>query len=304
MPVFGVVLLGFAAGRFRMFDDAAIRGLSSFVFNFAIPIMMFRTIATIELPDSINWGFLLSYYLGAAIVFLSAMKLGKHAFSRAPDEQAILGTSAAHSNLVLLGIPLVLTTYGEPAALPLFLIIVFSNPILFPTVTTIVELKRGRGQGLRQLPIRLFRSLLSSPPVTALVMGLFFNFLSIPLPGPIDNIASLLGTAGPPCALFVTGAALTQYRLAGNASEAGVLVLLKLIIHPLIVWVLATFVFDVPEMWMQVGVIIAALPAGVLAFLFAQRYSICIIPATSAVFASTALSAVSLTLLLFLFDVR
>ena len=82
------------------------------------------------------------------------------------------------------------------------------------------------------------------------------------------------------------------------------MVVLKLAIHPAIVWVLATYVFDVPELWMQVGVIVAALSAGVLAFLFAQRYSIGVAPATSAVFASTALSAFSLTLLLFLFDVR
>jgi hypothetical protein len=304
MPVFGLVLLGFGAARFRMFDTDAIRGLSLFVFNFAVPVMMFRSIATIELPPAINWGFLLSYYLGAATVFLIAMLAGRLTFGRAVDEQAILGTGAAHSNLVLLGIPLILTTYGEQAALPLFLIIVFSNPILFPTVTSIVEISRGRDQGLRHVPLRIGRALLMSPPVTALVLGLIFNWFSIPLLGPIDDIAALLGSAGPPCALFVTGAALTQYRLAGNASEATMMVVLKLAVQPAIVWLLASFVFDVPELWMQVGVIVSALPAGVLAFLFAQRYSICIAPATSAVFASTALSAFSLTLLLFLFDVR
>ena len=304
MPVFGLVLLGFGAGKFRMFDADAIRGLSLFVFNFAIPVMMFRTIATIELPPSINWGFLLSYYLGAAAVFLAAMAAGRFGFGRAVDEQAILGSGSSHSNLVLLGIPIVLTTYGEQAALPLFLIIVFSNPILFPTVTSIIEISRGRGQGMRHVPMKVGRALLSSPPVTALVLGLIFNWFSIPLPGPIDDIASLLGSAGPPCALFVTGAALTQYRLVGNASEATMMVMLKLAIHPAIVWLLASFVFDVPELWMQVGVIVAALPTGVLTFLFAQRYSIHVAAATSAVFASTALSAISLTLLLFLFDVR
>ena len=73
MPVLGLVLLGFGAARFRMFDADAIRGLSLFVFNFAVPVLMFRTIATIELPPSINWGFLLSYYLAAAAIFLIGM---------------------------------------------------------------------------------------------------------------------------------------------------------------------------------------------------------------------------------------
>lgn len=304
LPVFGLVLIGFVAGKFRMFDESAIRGLSLFVFNFAVPVMMFRTIATIELPSTVNWGFLLSYYLGAAAVFILAMIVGRFGFGRAVDEQTILGTGASHSNLVLLGIPLILTTYGEQAALPLFLIIVFSNPLLFPTVTSIIEISRGRDQGLRHIPLKVGRSLLSSPPVTATVVGLVFNWFSIQLPGPVDDIASMLGSAGPPIALFATGAALTQHRIAGNTSEVSLMVILKLAIHPIIVWGLASFVFDVSELWMQVGVLVAALPTGVIAFLFAQRYSISVVPATSAVFASTALSAVSLTLLLFLFDVR
>jgi predicted permease len=43
IPVFGLALLGFTAAKLGWFEASGIRGLSSIVFNFAIPVMLFRT---------------------------------------------------------------------------------------------------------------------------------------------------------------------------------------------------------------------------------------------------------------------
>ena len=40
LPVFGVVAIGFAAAKLGLFDRSATRGLSLFVFNFAIPLLL------------------------------------------------------------------------------------------------------------------------------------------------------------------------------------------------------------------------------------------------------------------------
>jgi len=55
LPVFGTLGLGYAAARFGVFDEAANRGLSLFVFNFALPLMLFRAIARADLPDALPW---------------------------------------------------------------------------------------------------------------------------------------------------------------------------------------------------------------------------------------------------------
>ena len=65
LPVFGTLALGYGAARLNLFDEAANRGLSVFVFNFALPLMLFRAIAQVELPESLPWGYLLSYFIGA-----------------------------------------------------------------------------------------------------------------------------------------------------------------------------------------------------------------------------------------------
>jgi len=105
--------------------------------------------------------------------------------------------------------------------------------------------------------------------------------------------------AATPCALYALGASLTRYSLGGNLREPALLVGLKTVLHPLIVWLLATQVFDVPPLWVATGVLLAALPAGITPYLFAQRYGACQSTVASAVFLSTLVSVGTLSALLF-----
>lgn len=91
MPIFGLSILGFTAAKLGWFEASGIKGLSSFVFNFAIPVMLFRTIATTELPDDIPWDFLISYYLSAFLLFAVGVALGKSVFHQTTEVAGIFG---------------------------------------------------------------------------------------------------------------------------------------------------------------------------------------------------------------------
>lgn len=300
LPVFGTLALGYAAARYGVFDEAANRGLSVFVFNFALPLMLFRAIAQAELPAQMPWGYLLSYYIGAFGVYALAMLGARILFRRELEEQAVLGLGGAFSNTGMLGIPLVMTAYGPSAALPLFVMIACHSLLMLPPTTALIEAGRGGGQTFATMLLNLARSVLGTPIIWGLSGGLVFALVGLEIPGPLDAVAKGLGSAATPCALFALGASLTRYSIGGNLREPTLLVALKTVIHPLLVWLLATQVFDVPELWMMTGVLLAALPAGITPYLFAQRYGVCQAPVASAVFLSTLLSVLTLSLLLFL----
>ena len=298
LPVFGTLGLGYAAARHGAFDEAANRGLSLFVFNFALPLMLFRAIAQAELPDAMPWGYLLSYYLGAFGVYALAM-IGGRLFGRRLDEQAVLGLGGGFSNTGMLGIPLVMTAYGPDAALPLFVMIACHSLLLLPPTTALIEAAQGKGEARGAMLLKLAKSVLGTPIIWGLSCGLAFALLGIEIPGPLDAVAKGLGSAATPCALFALGASLTRYSLGGNLREPALLVALKTVIHPFIVWLLATQVFDVPPLWVATGVLLAALPAGITPYLFAQRYGACQSTVASAVFLSTLVSVATLSALLF-----
>lgn len=303
-PIFGVLALGYAAALSGKFSAAANRGLSLFVFNFALPIMVFRAIARADLPGQIPWGYLVSYFVGAFIVFGCATLVSSTFFGRRRDEQGVLGLSAAFYNGGMLGIPLILTAYGPAASVPLFTLIACHSLVILPPTTALIEWGRGSHPSFGKLLLTLIKSILGTPLIWGLVTGLCFALLEIKLPQPIDVVAKGMSDAAIPCALFALGASLRAYRLGKHLLEPVVMVGLKTLVHPLLVWLLATQVFRLADLWVAVAVTLAALPTGVTPYLFAQRYKLCIETAASTIFISTMFSIFTLSGILYLFEAR
>jgi malonate transporter and related proteins len=289
---------GYAATFTRVFDRAAANALASFVFYFAIPVMMFRNMAATALPEAIAWDYLLSFFLGVAIVFAIGMTAARLAFGGSFERQAIIGFGSAFGNSVLLGIPLVLTAFGDQASLPLFLLLAFHSTVLFTAITVIIEAGRGGGEALRAVPLRALKGLLGNPILWGMAGGIGFSLLDLRLPAALDRFAVLLAGAAVPCALFSVGASLRAYRIVGALRPALVMVALKLIGHPLAVWLLATLVFDVPQLWANVVILIAALPVGVNVYVVATRYEAGQAESAAAIVISNILSVVTLPLVL------
>jgi hypothetical protein len=111
-------------------------------------------------------------------------------------------------------------------------------------------------------------------------------------------LIDLLAAAATPAALFSLGATLAGFRLAGDLGESLVVVAIKLLVLPLVVWLFATRVFHLGDLDTAVATTCAALPTGSNAFILAQRYDLYVARAASSVLISTALSIVTLGALL------
>ena len=149
--------------------------------------------------------------------------------------------------------------------------------------------------------VRTAVGMLRNPIFGGLMVGLAFNMASLSIAGPAETVVTWIRASALPAALFVTGASLRQYRVMGHVAEAGVMILLKLVAHPVAVWILAVFVFRLEPLWTAVGVLTAALPTGVNASVFASKYDAGIAPVVTATLVSTMLSVVSLSVLLAVF---
>src|SRR5262249_53592880 len=81
-----------------------------------------------------------------------------------------------------------------------------------------------------------------------------------------------------------------RYGLESGLALPTVLSALKLGLHPLLVYWLATRVFEMPGYWSGVAVLFAACPCGINAYLFAERYRQGVAHASSSTSLSTILS--------------
>ncbi len=301
-PVFGILILGFLAVRMRMLNEAGVKGLVVFVFNFAIPLLLFRSLATTQLPPDIQWSFILSFYGGSFTCYLLGLVLGKKVFRRTLADQAIFGMSAGFSNTVLMGIPILLTAYGPEATLPIFLIIAFHGPTLMPLTTALIQIGRG-GEVSAGAQIRgVLLELVKNPIIMGLLLGLAANLAGFVPSGPLDRIIELLGSSAIPCALFAMGASLAGYPLVGDVAPAILLTGIKLLLHPALVWVLAVPVFGLEGIWVPVAVTMAAMPSGVNAYLFGARYDAAPGVAARTILLGTVLSLGTISVVLVLFQ--
>jgi len=298
VPLFAVVFLGWFAGKARFMSEAGVKALVAFVFNFAMPPFLFRLMAQTDLAEIAQWAFVGAYSLGALVMFAIGVATSAALFGLRPAGLIIQGFGSAFANGVLLGLPLLLWLFGEPGAVPALLIITL-DAILFGIVTILLELTSGgRASGAHRVLGQTIRAIAVNPIIMATFLGILFGLTGAALPEVVDRTLGFIGQAAPPTALFGLGATLSLRKVAGNLGPAGLMVGLKLFLHPLVVWLLVTQVMVLEPFWANAAVIFAAGPVGANVFIFAQHYEAGVESASSAIVISTALAMLTISALL------
>jgi malonate transporter and related proteins len=299
IPVFSIAVLGYLVTWAGLFRTGDIAGLTRYVFSVALPVMLFDSMAKIVLPDSFQWSLMVSYYVPTLMLFGVTALIGRSLFRQSRPERAIFAMGASYSNTVLIGLPIVSAAWGDEGLLPLLMIVTVHAALLFLVTTALAEAGgSSSGSAIGGILRRTTGGMIRNPILIGLAAGLVANALDFRLPGPLDSAAGMIRASAVPAALFVTGASLREFRVTGHLAEAGTLVLLKMVVHPLLVWLPARFIFDLPPLWITVAVLTAALPTGVNASVFARRYDASVAPVATATLVSTLLSVVSTSVLL------
>ena len=298
LPIFGLALIGYAARWIGLIDKDGIRGLSGFAFRVAIPVMLIRAVSEISL--TFEWELLTAYIGGTFAIYATGMLVGRGIFGPSIERQAVFGFGAAFSNLVMVGIPFVQLGFGDEGLLPLYLILSIHSPTLYLVGTSMLNLGRGARSSSGNLPMTVLKAQAKNPIVIALAIGIAMNLAGIRLQGPVDGIAAMLAAAAIPCTLFTLGASLAGYGLGGQLKSAIVLVGLKNVLHPTVMYGLTFYVFDLNPVWATVVVMMSALPMGMNAYLFAEDSETIAPTMAAAVVLSSAISVVSLPLVFYL----
>ena len=276
LPVFALIALGYGARWSRLLRETTGEGLSDFVFVLAVPCLLFRTLAKADIPDTQPWGYWIAYFAGLAVVWALAMLLASRFFARKGPELVVSGFAAAQSNTVFVGVPMILKAYGDAGAVPLGLLLAVHLPVTMTMATLLAE---GRSTSVSLLLRRLF----GHPIIIGILLGSLARPFVGQIPQPFWTIVDLLAGAAVPCALISLGIAMRRYGLESGLALPAVLSALKLGLHPLLVFWLATRVFDMPPHWSGVAVLFAACPCGINAYLFAERYRQGVADASSAI---------------------
>lgn len=264
------------------------------MFALAVPALIFRTLSESTASGGGSpWGYWISYFAAAAFVWALGMIFARRVFRRDAREAVVHGFCSAQSNTVFLGIPLILQAYGDAGAMPLFLLLAVHLPLMMAAASIMIEAADREDAGFRIG--RFAKTLFTHPILLALLAGVTAKFFGVRAPEAISPILEGLSATASPVALVAMGLALSRYGLTSDPKAALVTAVLKLILHPLLVYVLAVYVFTLDAVFTGVAVLFAALPSGINGYMIAVRYKTGERLASNAIAVSTALSVITVT---------
>ncbi len=317
LAMFFSVALGYVAGRLRWlgkpeFGDPA-RVLGNVAFFLFVPALLFRTTVRLDLAH-MPWRTLIAFFVPVAVVMFGVyfwQRRTANANAAAPATRAI---TAIFGNSVQLGIPFASALFGE-AGLAIHIAIVSLHALVLLTVLTVlVEMDLARGPSRHaqtsaqtaaqtaaetsaQAPAlapmfgrtlrTTARNTIVHPVVLPVLAGLAWNLTGLGLHPVVDESLATLASAVVPVCLVLIGVTLAAYGLQGNVRGALLLSAVKLLVVPGMVLVLAHWGFGLGGLPLAVVVVMASLPVGSNALIFAQRYQTLQAETTAAIVLST-----------------
>jgi hypothetical protein len=293
LPFFGVIGLGWWAGRTGFFTPEATAYLTKFVFYFALSAMLFRFSADLSLREILDWNFVAAYLWASMTVYLIATAIG-FLRRRPMEEIAVEAQCAVIGNTGFLGIPMFALLLGPQAVGPLMLVLAV-DLIVFSSLIVIIVTGSRDGRVSPAVLRTVGLGLLRNPMIVAITAGLAWSALDLPFPGPMESFLALLGGAATPGALFAIGASLAG-KSAERVSVAGYLATFKLVVHPAAVAFAALVLFPVEPFPAMVMIAAAALPVAGNVYILAQHYGVAPARVSASILISTVTSIVTVPL--------
>lgn len=291
-PVFGIIAIGYAAGRWKLLSANASQGISDFAFTLAIPALLCRTIATAEfgaLSPLAIWG---SFYVAGFSTWIAATLATRLVLKRPAADAPSIAMTATFGNTVMLGIPLALGTFGTPATAVIALILSIHAPMWWLIGMLHAQASGGQpGQPLGHIVASLARDLVRNPIIIGIMIGVAWRLTGLTLPAALDKLLLMMAQAGIPTSLVALGLSLVGFAIKGQIPTLVAVVVLKLVFMPMIAWLMASHVFGLDPLTTGVIVILAAMPTGANAFLFASRLDRAVASASGAVALGTLVAA-------------
>ncbi|MET3580597.1 putative permease [Mesorhizobium robiniae] len=300
LPFFGLIFIGFLVARITGQPLEALGWMNTFIVYVALPALFFQLLAKTPFEQLTEWSFIFGSVFSTYTVF-SLMFAWSSLTSRGEIAQStIKALAAAYGNIGYMGPGLALLAFGEEAAVPVALIFCFENILHFAVAPMMMALAGDDKTSPSRLMLGVLRKIVLHPFIIATALGVGAAYIGFRPPVPVERFLEYLSRAAAPCALFAMGVTLALRPLNRIPHELALIAALKLILHPLLCYVVLSWIGNFSETWMFSAVLLAALPTATNVFVIAQQYGVWVQRASASVLITTCLSVVTVTGLLYM----
>ncbi|MBR6554884.1 MAG: AEC family transporter, partial [Clostridia bacterium] len=217
VPVFLTMVLGFLLHKWRVIDDSFAAKLNQFVFQIALPVLMFDQLATTDFVSVWDSKFVLFCFavtlLSIGLAYLLSLMI-KNKPARGEFVQAAYRSSAA-----ILGIAYTQNIYGDAGMTPLM--IIASVPLYNAMAVVVLALTapaddNGAKESKAVLARRTIKGIVTNPILLGIVAGLLWSLLKLPVPTIAAKTVDNVGGLATPLGLIAMGASIDLKKVSGK----------------------------------------------------------------------------------------
>lgn len=299
LPFFGLILIGYVAAGITRQPAEALGWLNTFIIYAALPALFFKLVSQTPIEQLTRIDFIATDIAATYSIFLLLFLAGRFLRRNSLADSTLQAFAGAYGNIGYMGPGLALLALGERAAVPVALIVCFENALHFIVAPALMALEGGDRRSPLRLAADIAGKVLLHPFILSTALGFLVAAFSLNQPVAFERFINYLAQAAAPCALFAMGVTLALRPLKRIPVEIGYIVPAKLILHPLVVYVVLQLVGGFDPIWIEAAVLLAALPTATNVFVIGQQYGVWQERASATILITTACSVVTVSLVLY-----
>ena len=229
-PICLMLLLGVVLKRVRMIDETFIDGASKLVFKITLPALLFLSIVKSNHDFSSSTA-LIAFGLTANLLFFLFTSFSTKRLFHKPEDQGVIIQGGFRANTAIIALAYVANAYGDDGV-ALAAIYVAPMTILYNILAVIALTPKGDTKGLEAWGV-IIKTITRNPLVIAIITGISFTALSIPIPKMVLDAGQYFANMTLPLALLCTGGTLNMRSLRDDKQSTWFATFYRLVLAPL-----------------------------------------------------------------------
>lgn len=227
LPIFFTMILGWFFKKAGLMDDSFVYKMNKFVFQAALPVLVFQDLATVDFFEVWDSTFVVFCFLATLISIL-----GVTALSYLLKDKSIQGEfiqASYRSSAAILGIAFIQNIYGNAGMAPLMIIATVPLYNIMAVVVLSVMSPR-RGSMDKALFLKTAKGIATNPIILGILAGILWSLFKLPLPVILQKTVKNLASLATPLGLMAMGASFELKQASAKLKPAAAATLIKLVV--------------------------------------------------------------------------
>lgn len=299
MPVFFVMVIGYVFKRIGLLNKEFVRVANAFNFKCTLPVMLFIDIAGTNIRENFKPSYV-GFCAGVTVIAFFGLWLAARLFIR---DRSIIGAfvqGCYRSSAAVMGVAFIQNIYGTSGMAPMMIIgcVPLFN-IFAVTVLTFEAQDRDANQPLSAVMKKALYGIITNPIILGILLGLVASYINLSFPPMVDKTLSLIASMTTPLALIAIGAGFEGRKALAMIPPTAAICFIKLMALPAIFLPIA-MAFGFRDQELIALIVMLGGSTTPSSYVMAQNMKANTVLTSSAIVATTLLSAVSLTFWIFL----